>query len=85
MDSYFIQWVVINYSHYFFSCLDCPDLTSGNAFQRASVSFRCVPTIFGEFFYFLMQQDVSGLSCPFLAWNQPFSKELWFLLVENGI
>lgn len=83
INSYFIQWIIINNSHFSFWCSHCPDLASGSSFELASVFFYYVSTILWTFFYFLMEQDVSGSSCPFFEWKQPFSQEIWFLQMEN--
>lgn len=83
-DSYFIQWIVICYYHYF-DTLMIPDLATGDSFKLTSLFFWHVPIILSTLLTFppnkVFQAHV-GLSLPCLGISY-FSKESWFLLVDK--
>lgn len=61
-----------------------PDLISGS-FKLVCVSFWHGSIVVGTFPYFLVKQDVPDSFVSFLSQprNQQFSKDPWFILVEN--
>lgn len=89
VDIYFIPWVVVQYYFIYFIAQIVPALAAGNSFGWFLCRFDICPSFFGRYTFLISVAKRFSRLLVYMSFPRPgighFSKELWFLLLENGI